>query len=351
MRLGYSIAGTGLGPEAFAQLAAQAESLGYESIWSSEVMGADPIAMLGWIAARTKTIGLGSAVLQISGRSAVSTAASAATLARLSGGRFRLGLGSSGPQVTEGWHGQRYDRPLARTRDYVAVLRLALAGEPIDYRGATLVLPAPDGDCEALPLLAASAKAPQVPIYLAGLGEKAIALAGEIADGLITIHTPPEYLARAGEWLRAGAGRGGPGGGGRALDGFDLAAMVLVHVDDDLDLARDMVRPALAIYLGGMGTASTNFYNRLAARLGYAEQAERIQKSFLAGDLDASIGALSDDLVDAMTICGPPWRVRRRLAAYRDAGTTTLIAGSAAPSMALRCEQLELLADVAIDSA
>lgn len=344
MRLGFSIAGAGLGPEVFAQLAAQAESLGYDSIWSSEVMGADPVALLGWVAARTKTVALGTAILQLSGRSAVTTAASAATLARLSGGRFRLGIGTSGPQVAEGWHGQRFDRPLARTRDYVAVLRLALAGKPIDYHGPTLDLPMPDGDCEVLPLLAGSAKAPDVPIYLAGLGPKAIALAGEIADGLITIHTPPEYLARADAWLRGGAGWPG-----RRPAGFDLAAMIWVHVDDDVDLARDMVRPALAIYLGGMGTASTNFYHRLAGRLGYAEQAERIQKSFLAGDLDAAIAALPDELVDAMTICGPPWRVRRRLAEYRAAGTTTLIAGLAASSPAQRCEQLELLADVAID--
>lgn len=345
MRLGYSLGGAGSDPEGSARLAAQAESLGYDSVWSSEVPGVDPIAMLGWVAARTKTIALGSAILQISGRSAVATAVSAATLAGLSGGRFRLGVGASGPQMTEGWHGQRFDRPLMRTRDYVAVLRLALAGKPIDYRGPTLVLPTPDGDCKALPVLTRPAKAPEVPIYLAGLSEKSIALAGEIADGLITIHTPPAYMARTGQWLRAGAGRAG-----RGLGGFDLAAMVWVHVDDDVDLARDMVRPALALYLGGMGTARTNFYTRLAARLGYPEQAERIRECFLAGDLDGSIAALPDELVDAMAICGPPWRVRRRLAGYREAGTTTLIAGSAAPSMDLRCEQLELLADIAVDT-
>jgi F420-dependent oxidoreductase-like protein len=342
MRLGYSIGGTGLGPAALAELAARAERSGYESVWFSEVMGTDPVALLGWVAGQTSAVGLGSAVLQMPGRSAVATAASAATLDRLSASRFRLGLGVSGPQVAEGWHGQPFDRPLARMRDYVAVVRLALAGEPVAYDGETLTLPRPGGKSAALPLLAASARAPQVPIYLAGLGPKAIALAGEIADGLLAIHCPADYIAQARPWLQAGADRGG-----RTLDGFDLAVMVFVHVDSDAELARDIVRPALAVYLGGMGTETTNFYNRLARRLGYRTEAARVQEAFFAGDIDEAIAALSDELVDAMTICGPRGYVARRLSAYRAAGCTTLIAGSAAPSLRMRCEQLEQLAALA----
>lgn len=343
MRLGYSIGATGLTPAAVTQLAQLAERCGYDSVWSSEVVGADPIPVLGLIAAQTSSIGVGTAVLQMSGRSAVTTATTAVTLARMSAGRFRLGIGPSGPQVVEGWHGQPYRRPLALARDYVEVLRLALAGKPIAYQGPTLTLPLPGGQGTAMRLPSVQPRSSGVPIYLAGLGPEAVALAGELADGWLAIHCPPQYIAQASTWLARGASRVG-----RSLRGdFDAAVMVLVHIDDDADLARQMVRPGLAVYLGGMGTASTNFYNRLAARLGFSAEAAAVQRAFLDGELDEAMLAMSDELVDAMTVCGPPEVVRRRLAAYRDAGTGTLIAGSMAPSAAMRGEQLQALAELA----
>lgn len=338
MRLGCSIGSRGVAPTALADAARRAEQLGYESLWSSEFNATDPLPLLGLIAGQTSTIMLGTGVLQISGRTAVTAASGAAALDRISDGRFRLGLGTSGPQVVEGWHGQAYDRPLARTRDYVAVVRMALAGEPISYRGDTLTLPRPGGEATAKPALPVR-QHQGIPLYLAGLGPGAVALAGEIADGWIAIHCPPSYIAQGRCWLSEGADRAA-----RSLDGFDVAVMMLVYVDDDLELAREMVRPALAVQIGGMGTKGTNFYNRLARRLGYEAAAAQVQKAFLAGQVDEAIVNTPDDLVDAMTICGPPELVRDRLAAYRDAGTDTLIAGAPRMPTHRRLEQLERLA-------
>lgn len=338
MRLGCSLGTRSLTPEAFVATARAAEELGYDSVWSSEFHGTDPLPLLGLIAGKTSTIALGTAVLQITGRTAVTVASGAAALDRISGGRFRLGLGTSGPQVVEGWHGQAYDRPLARTRDYLAVVRMALAGEPISYHGETLSLPWPGGEAvekAALPVL----QPLQVPLYLAGLGPRAIALAGEIADGWLPIHCPPSYIAQGRSWLSAAADRAG-----RSLDQFDVALMVLVYIEDDLELAREMVRPTLAQYIGGMGTSSTNFYNRLAVRLGFGVEAAQVQKAFVAGQVHEAIMNLPDRLVDAMTIVGPEELVRERLAAYRDAGTDILIAGMPRISDRKRREQLERLA-------
>lgn len=345
MRLGYSLgalAGTGLAPAAHADLARAAERLGYDALWSSEVAATDPIAFLAWLAGQTSSIGLGSAVLQISGRSAVTTAASAVTVGQLSGWRLSLGLGTSGPQVVEGWHGQRYDRPLARMRDYITVLRMALAGEPVRYVGDTLAVPLPGSQVPAL-AFTSPGRVGQVPLYAAGLGPMAVALAGELADGWLAIHCPPEYVAQACAWLAAGADRAG-----RTLASFDVAVMVLVLVDEDEELARDMMRPQLALYLGGMGTAGENFYNRLARRLGFGPAAARVQHAYLAGRVDEAMEAIPDKMIDAMTVCGPAERVRERLAAYRDAGTGTLIAGLLTPSARMRHQQLEQIASLRV---
>ena len=322
--------GSGEGIAAHADLARAAERLGFDSLWSAEVAGLDPIGVLAWLAGQTSTIKLGTAVLQLSGRSAVATAAGAATLAQISGGRFMLGLGVSGPQVAEGWHGQRYDNPLARTRDYVMVLRAALAGEPVRYAGQTLTLPLPGSHAEALPFLSRR-RAVRVPLYLAGLGPKAIALAGELADGWLGIHCPPSYVAKVRESLGASGD-------------FDIAVMVLTVVDEDEDLARDIVRPQLALYVGGMGTGKTNFYTRLAERLGFGAAAAAVREAYLADRIDEAIELLPDEMVDAMALCGPPARVRERLLEYQAAGTGTLIVGMVAPSTRMRAEQLERIA-------
>lgn len=343
MLLGHSLgslAGSGLTPAAHADLARAAERLGYDAVWSSEVAATDPVGFLAWLAGQTSSIRLGSAVLQISGRTAVTAATSAATVGHLSGGRFMLGLGTSGPQVVEGWHGQPYDRPLARMRDYVAVLKMALAGEPVRYAGDTLAVPLPGSEVPALALPAVT-RIGRVPLYLAGLGPKAVALAGEVADGWLAIHCPPEYVADARSWLQAGADRAG-----RTLAGFDVAAMVLALVEEDEELARDMIRPQLALYLGGMGRPGANFYNQLAHRIGFGPAAARVQHAYLAGRLDEAIEAIPDEVIDAMTVCGPARHVRERIAAYRDAGTGTLIVGLVTAGARMRHEQLERIAEV-----
>jgi F420-dependent oxidoreductase-like protein len=341
LRLGCSLGTLGVTPAAMADMARAAERLDYDCLWASEVVGTDPVPLLGWLAGQTTSIGLGTAVMQISARSPVATATGAAMLERISGGRFRLGLGASGPQTTEGWYGQPYNRPLARTRDYVAVVRMVLAGKPVSYRGETITLPLPGGEAAAMPVLSASPKARKVPVCLAALGPRSVALAGEISDAWIGIHLPPGYLSLAQTWLAQGAARSG-----RAPGEIDIAVMVSAHVDEDAATAREMVRPTLAVYLGGMGTRQTNFYNRLAIRLGFGAEAARIQDRFLDGSIDEAIEAVSDEMVDAMSVCGPADAVRRRLAAYRDAGASTVIVGPVAPTVEVRCKQLEILAEL-----
>ncbi|HEV2451347.1 MAG TPA: LLM class flavin-dependent oxidoreductase [Streptosporangiaceae bacterium] len=343
MRLGYSlgpIAGSGLTPAAHADLVRLAERLGYESVWSSEISATDPVAFLAWLAAQTVTVRLGSGVLQIAGRSALTAAVSAASMSQLTGGRFALGVGLSGPQMVEGWHGQPYDRPLARLRDYVTVLRMALAGDPVRYQGETLAVPIGEAPPPVL-APAASGHFRPVPLYLAGLGPKTVALAGELADGWIAIHCPPDYLTQARSWLEAGAQTAG-----RTLADFDAAVMVLTLVEEDEGLARDIMRPHVALYVGGMGTQQVNYYNRLARRLGFGAAATRVQSAYLAGSLDEAQEAVPDEMVDAMTLCGPAARVKERMEAYRAAGTGTLIVSLVAEGARMRREQMERITEL-----
>ena len=335
MRLGYSMSysgGPGLGPAEHLQLVQEAERLGYDSVWAAETYGTDPVALLAWLAGQTERIGLGTGVLQMTGRRPVVAAMAAATIDQVSGGRCRLGLGPSGPQVVEGWHGVPFDRPLANARDYLAVVRLALSGQPVRHTGPTMQVPLPGGEGKELTLSLAPVQE-RLPVYLAALGDRAVALAGEIAEGWLAIHVPPAFVAEHRRTLPA--------------TGFDVAPMVLTMVDDDHDLARDMTRPLLARYLGGMGSRQTNFYNRVARRLGFEREAEAIQAAFVEGDLDEALDALTDDLLDSMTICGPPGLVRERFAAYRDAGATTLIVGLVPPTLRFRSEQLRAIAEIA----
>jgi len=343
VRLGFSI-GT-LGPvaathDAQLMLVREAERLGYDSVWASEGYGVDPATTLAWLAAGTERIGLGSGVLQVSGRTAIATAMASVTIDRLSHGRFLLGLGASGPQVAEGWHGHRYERPLAHLRDYVAVVRTALEGRPVRHDGPEITLPLPDSRGKALSMTVAPVRAP-LPIHLAAMGPKAVELAGEIADGWLPIHFPPEHLAETMDHLRAGAARAG-----RDAAAVEVSPMVMAMVDDDADYARDLVRPMLALYLGGMGTRGVNFYNRLAHRLGFGPAAARVQDAYFDGDLGEAVEELPDELVDALTLCGTPARVRERLAAYRKAGATRVIVGLNAPTVPDRAEQLGWLAEL-----
>ncbi len=279
MRLGVMLGYFGAGTTAAEQLelVREAERLGYDSAWVAEAYGSDAPTVLAWLAAQTSSINLGSAVFQIPARSPAMTAMTAATLDQLSGGRFRLGLGLSGPQVAEGWHGQRFARPLARTRDYVTVVRMALERRRVAYQGETLELPLPDGPGKALKLTITPAQ-PRLPIYLAAMGPKNLALAGELADGWLGFLFSPEHAGGFRDQLAAGAARAG-----RDLDGFDVAPNVQVHISDDLAAARDVMRPFLALYIGGMGSRERNFYAEQAARYGFEQAAAQVQEHYLAG--------------------------------------------------------------------
>jgi F420-dependent oxidoreductase-like protein len=344
VRLGYSLSywGTaGLSPAEHLTLVREAERFGYHSAWAAETYGTDPASLMAWLAGQTRRIRLGTAILQMPARRPVAAAMTAATIDQLSGGRFRLGLGFSGPQLVEGWHGLRFDRPLAHARDYVAVVRMALAGQPVRYHGPTLTVPLPDSEGREMALAVAPVQQ-HLPIYLATLGPHAIRLTGEVADGWLPLNVPPEHVAQCRSLLREGAARSG-----RSLDGFDIAPMVMVLVEDDLEIAYDMMRPMLSLYLGGMGSRHHNFHNQLAGRLGFEREATAMQEAFLAGRQGEAMAAMPDELVDAMTVCGPPERVRERLAGYRDAGVTTLIVGLVPPTLRLRLEQLRVIAELA----
>ena len=319
----------------------EAERLGYDSVWTAEAYGSDAATVLAWLAAQTSTIGLGAGVFQIPARSPAMAAMTAATLDRLSGGRFRLGLGVSGPQVAEGWHGQRYARPLERTRDYVAVVRKALARERVAYRGETLELPLPGGQGKALKLTVTPVQRP-LPIYLAAMGPRNLALAGEIADGCLGFLFDPAHGGEVRAALQEGAARGG-----RKLDTFDLAVNLQVRIDEDLDAARDAMRPMLALYVGGMGSRERNFYNELMRRYGFDEAADTVQELYLDGRVDGAAAALPPELIDAVTVCGPAGRVRERLDALREAGVTTLIAGPVSSGVDDATSQLRMLAGAA----
>jgi F420-dependent oxidoreductase-like protein len=343
VRLGVMLGYFGVGTTAAGQLelAREAERLGYDSAWVAEAYGSDAATVLAWLAAQTSTINLGSAVFQIPARSPAMTAMTAATLDQLSGGRFRLGLGLSGPQVAEGWYGQRFARPLARARDYLSVVRMALERQRVSYQGETLQLPLPDGPGKALKLTISPAQ-PRLPIYLGAMGPRNLALAGELADGWLGFLYAPEHAAGFREHLAAGAARAG-----RDLDGFDIAPNVQVHIADDLAAARDVMRPFLALYIGGMGSRERNFYTEQAARYGFEQAARTVQDHYLAGDRASAMAALPDELIDLVTLCGPAARVRERLDAHREAGVGTLLAAPMAWTDAERIAQLRKLAELA----
>jgi F420-dependent oxidoreductase-like protein len=345
VRLGLTVGYFGLGTTAQEQLALvrEAERLGYDSAWAAEAYGSDAATVLAWLAAQTSTIQLGSAVFQMPARSPAMTAMTAATLDQLSGGRFRLGLGLSGPQVAEGWHGQRYQRPLARTRDYVSAVRLALDRKRLVYQGPTLQLPLPDGQGKALKLTIAPVQE-RIPIYIAAIGPKNTTLTAEIADGWIPTLFSPQHVAEFRPLLDAGFAAAGDG---KSHAGFDIAPTVQTLVSEDLDAARDAMRPFLALYVGGMGSRDRNFYNQLASRYGFEDAARRVQELYLEGKRDEAAAALPDELIDTVTLCGPRDAVRERLGILRDSGVGTLIVSPMAWTFEDRREQLRQVAELA----
>ena len=345
MRLGLHVGYWGLGLTADEQLTLvrEAESAGYDSVWAAEAYGSDAATVLAWLAANTEKIRIGSAIFQMPGRSPAMTAMTAATLDNLSDGRVILGIGSSGPQVAEGWHGQRFAKQLARTREYVEILRKALARERLEYQGEAYVLPLPDGPGKALKLMIPPVQE-RIPIYIAAIGPKNTQLTGEIADGWMPTFFSPEHVDDFRKLLEEGAARAG---NGKKIDeSFDIAPNVSLCIDDDIDKARDVMRPLLALYVGGMGSREKNFYNALVQRYGFEDAAKEVQDLYLSGKKDEAAAALPAELIDKTSLVGPVDRVKERLELYREAGVGTLITTPIAPDMEGRRKMLHALADL-----
>lgn len=325
-------------------LAQEADRLGYDSAWAAEAYGSDAATVLAWVAAQTTRIDIGSAVFQIPARTPAMTAMTAATLDSLSGGRFRLGLGVSGPQVSEGWHGVRFDKPLARTREYVAIVRMALARETVRHEGTHWTLPLPDGPGKALKLTVHPVRE-RIPVYLAAVGPKNLELAGEIADGWLAIFFAPEHAAESTDHIAAGRSTAG-----RTAEPFDIVATVPVVVGDDLEVCAAPLRHYTALYVGGMGSKEQNFYNRLAVRMGYEEAATRVQDLYLARQHRDAAEAVPFEFIDRTSLLGSPERIRDRLSAYAEAGVTTLAVASYAGTLDDRVAALRTVAE-ALDAS
>jgi F420-dependent oxidoreductase-like protein len=344
MKLGLNVAYWGLGitPADQLRMVKEAEAAGFDSVWAAEAYGSDVATVLAWIAAQTERIRIGSAIFQMPARSPAMTAMTAATLDELSGGRMILGIGPSGPQVAEGWHGQPFARQLRRTREYVEVLRKALARERLEYEGEIYKLPLPDGQGKALKLMIAPVQE-RIPIYIAAIGPKNTALVGEIADGWIPFLFSAEHAQELRGPLEEGAARAG-----RSLDdgSFDIAPTVNVCIHDDLDAARDVMRPFLALYVGGMGSREKNFYNAMMRRYGFEEAAAEVQDLYLSGKKQEAGAALPAEFIDSVCLVGPADRVGERLRKYREAGVGTLLTTIFAPEVEARCSMIRQLAEL-----
>lgn len=339
MRLGLSLGYWGARPpQGVDELVKTAAELGYESIWTSEAYGSDALTPLTWQGARNPGIRLGTAVMQMSARTPTATAMAALTLDHLSGGRVVLGIGASGPQVVEGWYGQPYPRPLARTREYVAVLRQALAREDVQFDGQHYQIPLAGGTGLGKPLHSTVHPLRRdLPVLLAAEGPKNVALAAEIADGWIPLFYAPDDDATYRERVAQGfAAR--PADDPRAVEDFEVACPVQVVLGDDLDTAADALRPMIALYVGGMGARGANFHLEAVARLGFEAECAAIQEAFLAGRRQEAIAAVPTALVDKIALLGPRERIAERLAAWEGSLVTTLlVTGDAAALEALAC--------------
>ena len=346
MRLGLNLGYWGMRGDSADDLALvlEAERLGFSVVWAAEAYGSDAVTVLSYLAAKTSTIDLGSAVLQIPARTPAMTAMTAATLDVLSAGRFRLGLGVSGPQVSEGWHGVRFAKPLARTREYVDIVNLALSRRRVQYSGDTYRLPLPDGPGKALHLMLHPVRE-HIPIYLAAIGPKNLELAGEIADGWQPVFFAPEHADELLAPVRAGRATAG-----KDLAGFDISATVAISVGADVAACADPVRPYAALYVGGMGSREQNFYNALAVRMGYGAAAAKVQELYLARRYDDAAAAVPFEFVDGTSLLGPVERIAERLQAFAQAGVTTLSLAPYGDSAEQRIEVLRTAAD-ALDKA
>jgi F420-dependent oxidoreductase-like protein len=341
MRLGLNLGYWGANPEDNVALAREADRLGFHSVWTAEAYGSDAVTTLTWLAAKTEKINVGTAIMQMTARAPAMAAMTAATLDLLTGGRMLLGIGASGPQVVEGWHGVPYGKPVTRAREYVEIIRKILERErPLEHHGEHYDIPTRSGSGLGKPLkLIIHPLRSNIPIYLAAVGPKNVALAAEIADGWLPIFFSPHRVNVYREWLDEGFAKAG---GGKNLSSFDMAPTVTIRMGDDVANCRNMIKPHLALYIGGMGAREKNFYFNIACRYGYEEAANRIQDLYLAGKKMEAVMAVPDELVDEVALCGPRERIADRLEAWKECGITTLICGAS------DIETLRVMAELAL---
>lgn len=343
MRLGINCGYWGAQAGSFIGIVQEAERLGFDSCWTAEAYGSDAVTVLTWIAANTERIKVGTAIMQMPARTPAMTAMTAATLDMLSGGRMLLGLGLSGPQVAEGWYGQAYGKPLGKTREYVDIVRTILRREaPLEHHGPHYDIPYTGGDATGLgkPLkLIIHPERAAIPIYLAALGPKNVALTAEIGDGWLPVFFSPTKTEVFDGHVQAGFARAGAS---KSYADFDVAPTVPVVLGDDVGRCRDMCKPMLALYVGGMGARGRNFYNDLACRYGYEAAAKEIQDLYLDGKKKEAIAAVPDELVDETSLCGPAERIADRIEAWKESPVTTMICGSPDPNA------LRLLAELVL---
>jgi len=339
MRLGLLVGYSGAKLTLNLDLIKHAESLGFDSVWTAEAYGSDAVTPLTWIAAHTEKIRLGTAIMQMPARSPAMTAMTAMSLDQLSGGRFILGLGPSGPQVVEGFHGVPYGKPLTRTREYVSIVRQILAREaPVEHKGVHYQIPCTGEGTTGLgkPLKSILHGRKDLEIFTASISPNGVACSAEVADGLIPVWLNPERIDLLEPSLKKGFDKAG---GGKSLDTFKIAPFITCVLNDDLEAARAPVKGMLALYIGGMGARGKNFYNDYATRLGYEEDAVRIQDLYLDGKKGEAMAAIPDQLVDEIALVGPKERIVERLAAWKESAVTDMLIGGGQP------EALQILAE------
>jgi F420-dependent oxidoreductase-like protein len=338
MKLGLNTGYWGSGPPAGAlESIKEAERLGFDSVWTAEAYGSDALTPLAWWGAQTSTVKLGTGIMQLSARTPAATAMAAMTLDHLSGGRFILGLGASGPQVVEGWYGQPYPRPLERTREYVEIIRRIVARqEPVTFQGRHYTMPFPGGLELGKPLKSTIHPfRDHLPIYLAAEGPKNVALSAEICDGWLPLFFAPKddafYRACLAEGFSAA---------GRSSEGFEVAATVTVVPGDDVEKCADFVRPFIALYAGGMGAKGANFHFDVFARMGYEAEATRIQELYLAGNKAEAVASVPLRMVEDIALVGPLDKIRGELDRWKETCLTTMLVSGPPPVLRSLAELL-----------
>ena len=342
LKLGLNTGYWGSGPPPGAQeLVLEAERLGFDSMWAAESYGSDVLTPLAWWGSHTERLRIGTAIVQLSARTPAATAMAAMTMDHLSGGRFILGLGVSGPQVVEGWYGQPFEKPLARTREYIAILRDIFAREgPVTAPGPHYPLPHPGGTGFAKPLKSTLHPVrPTIPIFLGAEGPKNVALAGELCDGWLALFFAPQQEGFYKDALAEGFARRAPERG--PAEDFEVNVSVPLIVHDDVEAAADMLRHMYALYFGGMGAKGANFHHNVAVRMGYEDVAVKVQELYLDGKKDEAAAAIPTALVEQLALIGPEDKIRHDLEAWRDSIATTLLVGGS-PEMLRQAAKLVL---------